>query len=179
MRKLRYVVASTLDGFICREDGSFDDFPNEGDHVQAYLDLLASFDAVLMGRATYEVGLKLGVTSPYPTMKQYVVSSSMSQSPDPAVELVSQDVGGLVRRLRSEPGGDIYLCGGAVLATALVDEGLVDEITLKLNPIVLGSGIPFLYDTAEPLDLALSDMQRFDTGVVFLTYTVNRTARSS
>ena len=174
MRKLKYVVASTLDGFICREDGSYDAFPTEGDHVQAYLDSLASYDAVLMGRATYEVGLKAGVTSPYPKMKQYVVSSSMSESPNPAVQLDSRDVGGLVHRLKSEPGRDIYLCGGAKLATSLVDEGLVDQIGLKLNPIVLGSGIPFLHETAEPVDLALTDVQRFESGVVFLEYAVGR-----
>ena len=72
MRTLRYIVASTLDGFICREDGSYDAFPTEGDHIQAYIDSLASCDTVLMGRATYEVGLNVGVTSPYPAMRQYV-----------------------------------------------------------------------------------------------------------
>jgi dihydrofolate reductase len=174
VRKLKYVVASSLDGFICREDGSYDAFPTEGDHIQAYFDSLASYDAVLMGRATYEVGLKIGVTSPYPTMQQYVVSSTMSESPDPAVQLVAGDVGGLVRRLKAEPGRDIYLCGGAKLATSLIDEGLVDEIGLKLNPIVLGSGIPFLHKTAEPVDLALTDERRFDSGVVFLSYSVGR-----
>ena len=172
MRKLRYVVASTLDGFICREDGSSDDFPTEGDHVQTYHDSLASYDAVLMGRVTYEVGLKVGVTSPYPMMKQYVVARSMKQSPDPDVELVS-DPERLVRDLKTEPGRDIYLCGGATLATAMVNEGLVDEIVLKLNPVVFGAGVPFLHRLTRPLRLALTDARRFDSGVVFLTYAVS------
>lgn len=175
MRKLRYVVASTLDGFICREDGSFDDFPTEGDHVQTYRDSLASYDAVLMGRVTYEVGLKVGVTSPYPMMKQYVVARSLTRSPDPDVELVS-DPERLVRELKTEPGRDIYLCGGAKLATALVDEGLVDEIVLKLNPLIFGAGIPFLHRPAKPVRLALTDVTRFDSGVVFLTYAVTSPA---
>jgi dihydrofolate reductase len=174
VRKLKYVVASSLDGFICREDGTYDAFPTEGDHIQAYLDSLTSFDVVLMGRATYEVGRKLGVTSPYPAMRQYVVSSTMTESPDPAVQVVARDVGGLVRGLKSEPGRDIYLCGGAKLATSLVDEGLVDEIGLKINPIVLGSGIPFLHETAEPIDLTLTGERRFDSGVVFLSYAIGR-----
>jgi dihydrofolate reductase len=174
VRTLKYVVASTLDGFICREDGSYDEFPLEGDHIQAYMDSLASFDAVLMGRATYEVGLRVGVTSPYPMMEQYVVSTSMTESPDPAVELVGRDVGGLVRRLKSEPGRDIYLCGGGRLATSLVDEDLVDEIVLKVNPLVFGAGIPFLYGTAAPVDFALTGVQRFESGVVFLSYAVGR-----
>ncbi|HLZ39299.1 MAG TPA: dihydrofolate reductase family protein [Mycobacteriales bacterium] len=171
MRKLRYVVATTLDGFICRQDGSSDDFPTAGDHVQSYRDSLASYDAVLMGRVTYEVGLKVGVTSPYPMMKQYVVARSLRQTPDPDVELVA-DPERLVRDLKSEPGKDIYLCGGAKLATAMVNEGLVDEIVLKLNPLVFGVGIPFLHPTVRPLRLSLTDLRRFDSGVVFLTYAV-------
>lgn len=90
---------TTVDKFIAREDGSFDFFLMEGDHVADLLKLfpetipahlreklgIASenqiFDAVLMGRGTYEVGLKEGITNPYPQMKQYVVSRTLKASP--------------------------------------------------------------------------------------------------
>ncbi|MEG4202061.1 hypothetical protein [Microcoleus sp. Pol12A5] len=100
MRKLKYYVACTVDGFIAREDGSFDCFPMEGEHftdlfdsfpetipahLQEALGIPAEnkqFDAVLMGRKTYEVGLDVGVTNPYPSLKQYVFSRTMEASPD-------------------------------------------------------------------------------------------------
>jgi dihydrofolate reductase len=109
MRKLKYYVACTVDQFIAREDGSFDFFLAEGEHVvdlpkyfpetipahiRTQLGITAEnqcFDTVLMGRRTYEVGLKEGITNPYPQMKQYVFSRTFKEKPDPMVELVSSD----------------------------------------------------------------------------------------
>jgi dihydrofolate reductase len=134
MRKLQYQVAASLDGQICRPDGSFDCFPTEGDHVQDYLDKLKTFDAVLMGRKTYEVGLREGKTDPYPAMDSYVFSRAMPDSPDPRVRLVPENAAGFVSDLKSSPGGNIYLCGGADLAATLFTANLIDEIVVKLNP---------------------------------------------
>jgi dihydrofolate reductase len=146
MRALTYLVACTVDRYIAREDGSTDAFLPEGDHIE---DLIASFpdtipahlrealgaraankwfDVVLMGRATYEVGLKVGVTNPYPHLKQYLFSRSLRQSPDANVELVSGDAVTLVRGLKQQPGKDIWLCGGGQLASALFAE--IDEMIL-------------------------------------------------
>jgi dihydrofolate reductase len=143
MRKLKYHVACTIDGFICRENGSLDCFMRaglkEGEHVTDYLESLKAFDVVLMGRKTYEVGLKMGVTNPYPHMKSYIFSRTMTACPDERVTLVSENAGAVVRQLKSESGKDIYLCGGGDLAAMLLAEGLIDEVLLKLNPILVSS----------------------------------------
>ncbi|MCV3214890.1 hypothetical protein OGM63_15435 [Plectonema radiosum NIES-515] len=68
MRKLKYYVACTVDGFIAQEDGSFDGFLAEGEHVTDYLKPFKWFDVVLMRCKIYEVGLKEGVTNAYPTI---------------------------------------------------------------------------------------------------------------
>lgn len=119
MRKLKYYVACSIDGFIAHEDGSFESFLTEGESVTDYLESLKEFDVVLMGRKTYEVGLKEGKTDPSPTMKSYVFSRTMKESPDKRVEIVSDNVGELVRNLKNETGKAIYLCGGSNLATTL------------------------------------------------------------
>ena len=75
MRVLKYHVALTVDGFIAHEDGSVDRFVHEGEHVTEYLESLRNdYDVVVMGRRTYEFGLRYGVTDPYPWMKQSTYS---------------------------------------------------------------------------------------------------------
>jgi len=70
MRKLKYYMASTVDGFICHEDGSVNGFLEQGPHVTDYLESLKTwFDVALMGRKTYEFGFQFGVTNPYYRVK--------------------------------------------------------------------------------------------------------------
>ena len=129
MRKLTYLVATSADGYIAAEDGSIDGFVAD----PAYLDRLFAaypetcpghlreplrvsgenrgFDTALMGRATYEAGLEVGVTNPYPTLRQYVFSTTMASSPDPNVTLVASDPGAFVEELKRDEGMGIWLAG--------------------------------------------------------------------
>ena len=175
MRKLKYHVATTMDGFIAHEDHTIDGFVAEGDHVTDYLESLKTdYDIVLMGRRTYEFGFQYGVTNPYPWLKQYVLSRSMSSSPDANVELVSDNIVDFVRDLKTGTGKDIYLCGGSDLATSLFKENLVDEIILKLNPVVFGTGLPLFSETLKQGALELIDSKVYASGVVLLHYQVKR-----
>lgn len=173
MRKLMYHVAVTVDGFICHKDYTVDGFINEGEHADDYLaSLKTDYDIVLMGRRTYEFGLQFGVTNPYPWLKQYVFSRTMDQSPDPNVELISENMADTVKQLKAEQGKGIYLCGGAQLAATLLGENLVDELILKLNPVAFGSGVSLFADITNQTRLALVDTKIYSNGVVLLRYRV-------
>ena len=187
-RPVVYFVAITLDGFIAQEDGSFDGFPWDEEYGA---DLFASFpetipvhvrgdghdrsenrwfDAVLMGRETYEVGRREGISSPYPTLDQYVFSSTMSSPPHQAVTLVRDRATDVVSALKSESGKGIWLCGGAHLASALLSAGLIDELILKVNPVVFGRGVPLFREPVTPVRWTLSDSKPFPSGHVRLHY---------
>jgi dihydrofolate reductase len=175
MRELKYHVACSVDGFIAHTDHTVGGFVLEGDHVTDYLESLKNdFDVAVMGRRTYEFGFQFGVTDPYPWMKQYVFSRTMERSPDPNVELVSENIIGLVRELKQAAGKAIYLCGGAELAATLHAEGLIDAVILKLNPVLLGAGIPLFAGAIKQTDLELTGSKVYDTGVVLLQYRVKR-----
>jgi dihydrofolate reductase len=158
MRTLTYYVGTTLDGYIAAPDGAVDAFPVDRvvldfiaaefpetlpTHVRDQLGVTASgtrFGTVVMGRSTYAPALEAGITSPYAHLRQYVVSTTLT-SGDPAVEVVADPLG-LVRGLKREEGSGIWLAGGGKLAGALLPE--IDELVLKLYPVVLGRGIPMI-----------------------------------
>lgn len=188
MRQLIYYVACTVDGFIAREDGSFDCFLSEGEHfvdlVKDFPETIPShlrealgargenrhFDAVLMGRRTYEVGAALGVTNPYPQMRQYLFSRSFAKSPDREVELISGDAAAKVRELKQEAGRDIWLCGGGELATQLFPE--IDELILKVNPVVIGRGIPLFRGEVKPTAVEVVVSKSYSNGFRMVRYRI-------
>jgi dihydrofolate reductase len=191
VRDIIYYVAASLDGFIAREDGSFDAFPFDAGYfahlVEEFPETFPApyreqmgntaenrhFDAVLMGRSTYEVGLRGGLTSPYPSLDQYVVSTSMRESPDPAVTLISAAVESRIGELRAQPGRAIWLCGGGTLASTLLAAGLLTGLIIKLNPVVLGTGIPLFSGALDPARLTLTHHRALPSGHVLLHYRVD------
>lgn len=173
MRKLIYHVACSTDGFIAHTDHTVDGFLNEGRHSADYQESLRNdYEIALMGRRTYEFGLQFGVTSPYPWLEQYVISRTMEESPDPDVKLISENAPSFVRALKEGKGKNIYLCGGAVLAGTLFAEGLVDELALKLNPVLFGSDIPLFSEVVSQTALELTDSKIYHNGVALLRYRV-------
>ncbi|MGW7350008.1 dihydrofolate reductase family protein [Streptomyces sp. NPDC054784] len=198
MRTLTYCIGTTLDGFIAGPDGSDPTGPNgfwpiAEDYVahlaatypeilpgpaRAALGVTAEgtrFDTVLEGRRSYQVGLDAGVTDAYPHLRHLVFSRTLTESPDPAVELVGGDPVARVRELKEEEGGKgIWLLGGGGLAGALYGE--IDELVLKVAPVTAGSGVP-LFSSATPFDpaaYALAECVPMESGAVFLTYTRKR-----
>ncbi|WP_412076770.1 dihydrofolate reductase family protein [Streptomyces xanthophaeus] len=194
MRKLTYFIATTVDGFIGAPDG-------DAEFIYAYLDpefighLTAEypetvsaqgrvhlgiedaapkrFDTVIMGRGTYEPGLKAGETSPYGHMReQYVVSRSLTASLDPQVQLIAGDIVAKVRELKAQDGLDIWLCGGADLAGQLADE--IDEYIVKTYPVVVGTGMPMSRAGFGVRPLELTGCTVLGGGQVITSYAVKR-----
>ncbi|WP_369273343.1 dihydrofolate reductase family protein [Streptomyces sp. R11] len=194
MRKLTYFIACSIDGFIGDPSGDatsmytfvdeefleflktehpetvstparralgFDDLPNR------------RFDTIIQGRSSYDLALKEGLTSPYAHLRQYVASRTLTESPDPQVEIVSDDVVGKVRELKAEDSEfGIYLCGGSQLAGALIDE--IDELVIKTYPIVYGTGMPMFGSSFAITEFGLGEVRTFGNGAVVRTYSRKR-----
>ncbi|GAA5047734.1 dihydrofolate reductase family protein [Nocardia callitridis] len=183
MRKLVYYVGVSIDGYIAGPANEVEFYPVADELVDwmktTYPEVLPTpmrphigvpsdtpnhrFDTVIMGRGTYQPGLDIGATSPYAHLRQYVVSRSFGKSADPAVEVVDHDPLGLVRRLKSEVGGDIWLAGGGNLAGQLLTE--IDELIIKSYPVVAGAGVAAFTDGFRPTAFTPTERKNFADGV--------------
>ncbi|MEV0093460.1 dihydrofolate reductase family protein [Streptomyces sp. NPDC050738] len=193
MRKLSYYVGASIDGFIAAPSGAYDFYPIGASFLKDFLigeypECLPThvrgplgidgvpnthFDTIVQGRTTYGAALDIGVTSPFAHLRQYVVSRSIAESPDPAVEMISGDVLAAVRALKAEEGGlGIYLAGGADLAAQLLPE--IDELIIKVYPIVVGAGIPLFSAEFGVVDFALDELKSFDNGTIVTKYSRKR-----
>ncbi|MBD5784831.1 dihydrofolate reductase family protein [Cellulosimicrobium terreum] len=190
MRALVYYVATTLDGFIAGPGGgdpsgeSFlpvtpdvvqfivenypETLPGPARTAMGITDPGPTFDTVLEGRSSYEVGLAAGLTDAYPHLRHLVFSTTMETSPDPAVEIVRGDALDRVRELKAEPGKDLWLVGGGKLAHSLLPE--IDRLVLKQNRSVIGSGIPLFDGPFHPQMFRPVDETLLESGVRVLTY---------
>lgn len=173
MRKLIYLIATSIDGFIAHPDGSIDGFLMEGSHADDYAAAIQSYDTILMGRATYTFGYAYGLEPgqrPYPWAENWVFSKSLDFTPAPGLHLSANDPVETVRTLKQKPGTDIYLCGGGALAGTLLSGGEIDRLVLKINPIVLGDGIPLFGGQPSLTHFMPTDQKTYDNGVMTITY---------
>ena len=177
MRKIVYSLTNSLDNFIARADGAADWILMGDEIMSEFPKLFERFDAVLIGRNTYdktfthnpETGQE---TSGFMGMKTYVFSHTVKASSNAGVEIVSQNAGEFVRRLKQESGKDIWLMGGGILAASLLKERLVDEIELAIQPILLASGVPLFPDIGMQVELQLLQCKTYKNGIVGLKYQV-------
>ncbi|MDN4480422.1 dihydrofolate reductase family protein [Demequina muriae] len=186
MRDLVYYVAASVDGFIADEDGDASQFPMDPDTVAALFSRYPEtcpaplreafgvtgerrrFDTVLLGRRTHQPAIEAGWQGgAYPHLRQIVVTHH-DLGDTPGVETLSGDVALAVARLKAEPGDDIWLCGGADLASQLID--VIDELQVKVNPILLGGGIPLFARGRMPRSVALTEVDHLPGDVVLSTY---------
>jgi dihydrofolate reductase len=189
MRQLVYFVAASADGFIAGPAGQFDFFPMQGDHIAAQLEELSEtmpahvraaagapfrpqrFDTVLMGRKTFEPARAAGIFEPYAPLETIVFSRSEPAAQHGSLRVTGEEPLRMVRELKARPGKDLWLCGGAQLAAALLPE--LDELVLKVNPVLAGDGIRLFESGFAPRQLELRNRRSFESGVTWLTFRVS------
>ncbi len=175
MRRIRYQVACSLDGYIADTTGTTGWIVNEPEID--FGTLFDQFDTLLMGRLTYEEVAKdadgfWGKTA-------LVFSHTLRQEDHPQVTIVSEDIQAKVKKMRSLPGKDIWLFGGGKLFQSLLALGCVDTIEPAIIPVLLGGGRPLLPTPALQHRLTLTSQRVFPSGIVWLEYTVHSAEESN
>lgn len=123
-----------------------------------------------MGRKSWDVAQQYDGPSPWKGITTYVFSNTLRQVSDKNTQILSGDLEGQVRELKSLQGKDIWLFGGAQLTTSFINARLVDEMWLAVHPILLGSGKSLFQMIDGRKQLHLIDSKIYDTGLVSLRY---------
>lgn len=171
MRRIRYQVAMSLDGYIAGPEGEADWIIMDPDIDFAAL--FEQFDTFLMGRGTFEPMVRAG-QGETPGAKTFVFSRTLRQQDYPGVTVVAEGAEETVAALRAEPGKDIWLFGGGLLFRSLLGAGLVDTVEVAIMPVLLGGGIALLPPPAGQTKLKLTGHKVYKTGIVLLEYSVER-----
>lgn len=170
--KVSYYVACTLDGFIADTDGGVDwlgPFMASGEDY-GYSEFIASVDALVMGRGTYEKVRSFGAW-PYGDLPCLVLTHRELVPIAPTVRTCGGEPSTVVGELREGHYEHAWLVGGAAVAGNFFDAGYVDELIITLVPVFLGRGIPLLLHTADPTrKLDLVETTRWANDLVTLHY---------
>jgi len=170
MRRVRYQVACSLDGYIAGPNGETDWIVNEpGIDFDA---LFAQFDTLLMGRLTYQEMIEHKFD--FRGREVVVCSRTLRQADHPAVTVISDDLAQHVNALRAKPGKDIWLFGGGELLRSLLELDLVDTVEPAIVPVLVGGGRPLLPAPAVQRRLKLTGKRDYPSGIVWLEYDVER-----
>jgi dihydrofolate reductase len=175
-RKIIVSIATSADGYIARPDGNVDwlNRPRTaGDYGMTAF--VRSIDTILWGRKTYDFAVQHGGVGMFGLkVKNYVFSTRPPQSPPTDVTFVNEPVADFVQRLRSEPGKNIWMMGGAGIIGSFLDAGALDEFIIHVIPIFIGDGIRLAAPGDRNAPVTLKSVRKYADGVVRLHYAVDR-----
>jgi len=167
MRRVILNVAVSLDSFIEGPNGEYDWCFADQDYGMT--EFFSQIEIIFMGRKSYDLIKRTGDINAFPQYK-FVFSDTLVPEENPAVEIIRKaDFLSEVQKIRTSPGGDIWLFGGAELVSAFVQAGLVDELLLSIHPILLGSGKP-LFEHIGRTNLQFMGSKSYSSGLLQARY---------
>ncbi|HET6989087.1 MAG TPA: dihydrofolate reductase family protein [Kribbella sp.] len=166
-------IATSLDGYIARPDGSIDWLTERGEQAgdTGYDEFMASIDTVVLGRNTFEQVLTFDFW-PYDGKQVEVLSTTLAPDTDERV-IVHRTLDGLVETLNDRGARRVYADGGAVIQTFL-RAGLLNELTITTAPVLLGAGIPLFGPLDADIVLTHNATRTLKAGFTQSDYTIHR-----
>jgi len=167
MSKVVLFIATSLDGYVASPDGTVDWLFHDADY--GYTEFMASVDAVVMGRKTWEQA-RTFEDVPFAGKQVIVFSRSTPNSGEDRIRFVQGDPSTTIVEIRNSVQKDIWLVGGGDLIQQFIDSKLIDEFRLFVHPIILGEGIPLFHRQSGRTDLIFESCQSFPSGLVEIRY---------
>jgi dihydrofolate reductase len=170
--KASVFIGTSLDGFIARKDGSLDFLPPGGGEPHGYEEFMASVDALIIGRKTYETVLAFD-SWPYAKKPVFVLSTRpLAPAPDGAmVEHLSGPLAAIPLQLAGRGINHVYVDGGITIQ-GFLQAGLIQRLIITRVPVIIGTGIPLFGATARDIHLRHIATRHYASGLVQSEYEV-------
>ncbi len=181
MRRVLFFMMITVDGYYAGPDGGIDWHNVDGEFNDFAIAQLNEVDTLLFGRETYEL-----MASYWPTrdavqddpvvagkmnsLPKIVFSTTLGDVTWQNTRLIRDNVAAEVKRLKQQEGQDLLILGSSKLASTFIDQGLLDEARLMVNPVALGRGKSLFAGINDRLKLRLTKTRTFGSGNVLLYY---------
>lgn len=175
MRKIILALAVSLDGYVARENGDVDwlkmqDLSEAADESREFF---ASIDAILWGRKTFSKSEEMGGDlNMFGAVMNYVFTRTPRTSEIKNLQFVSENAAEFAADLKRTNGENILLMGGGNVAATFFAAGLIDEMILGIQPVILGGGIPLFPPPQKQLELERIDVKLRKSGTVQISYRV-------
>jgi dihydrofolate reductase len=170
-RKLVLFIAMSLDGFIAgpNDDLSWlSEVEREGEDY-GYGEFMATVDATIVGRRTYDKVLSMGYDFPHADKESYIITR-IEREPIGNIRFYSGDIKTLVASLKAKPGKTIFCDGGAEIVNLLMQDRLIDQFIISIIPVFLGSGVRLFKDGIPGDKLRLISSKSFESGLIQVHY---------
>lgn len=170
--KASVFVGTSLDGFLARPNGALDFLDAGGDEPHGYEEFIASVDALVIGRNTFDIVLGFGGWV-YGKKPVYVLSSRPLPPvpPGAVVERLAGDPAEIVAELERRGVQHAYIDGGTTIQ-AFLRAGLIQKLTITRLPVLIGSGIPLFGTVLQDIPLRHVATRHYRTGLVQSEYEV-------
>jgi len=170
MRKIIVNLCCSLDSFIEGAHGEIDwCFTDQDYGMTPFLDRV---DTLIFGRHSYVQLLEMAPDAF--SDKQRIIISKTLRTEAKNTRIIASNLNEEIQKLITQPGKDIWFFGGARLLSTFLNLNLIDEMIIALHPLILGGGKPLFKDIDQRIKLKLKDTKTYTTGLVQLTYKVEK-----
>ena len=170
MKKIRFAVAMSLDGYIAGPNGEADWIVS--DPEVDFVEIWAQFDTLLMGRRTCDAAVSRLGEAAFQGPTVVVASRTLRAQDHPKATIISNLTVEQLQSLREQSKKDIWLMGGGEIFRALLEMRQVDTVEVSAMPVLLGGGIQLLPPPPHQVKLKLTGHKICRSGIVSLSYDV-------
>jgi dihydrofolate reductase len=181
MRKISSFNFITINGYLNGPGGDISWHRHGAEENQFAADGLQSGNTLLFGRITYEM---MAAYWPTPMAMEndpivaegmndadkIVISATLKNAIWKNTKIISHDVVNNVKNLKAQPGSDITILGSGSIVSLFAENGLIDEYLIMIDPVAIGAGNALFHGIKQTLNLKLTDVKTFKSGVVLLSY---------